>query len=264
MKKLLLLLLLAIYALNSIGQDVDFSLYEEKVYINENGDRMDYRILYPEAYDKSKKYPLVLFLHGAGERGSDNRKQLTHGGKLFLKPENRSKFPAIVVFPQCPEDDYWIDISVRKKLYDKEDLDFSEVNAPPSKQMSLLIELHQSILTNEAVDEKRQYVIGLSMGGFGTFDLISRNPKKFAAAIPICGGGNVTITKKYAKHTSLWITHGALDDIVPVLYSQRVYDALKKNGADVKYTEFPNANHNAWDPTFAIPDLLPWLFSKSK
>ena len=143
-------------------------------------------------------------------------------------------------------------------------MDFSEVNAPPSKQMSLLMELHQSILTNEAVDEKRQYVIGLSMGGFGTFDLISRNPKKFAAAIPICGGGNVTITKKYAKHTSLWITHGALDDIVSVLYSQRVYDALKKNGADVKYTEFPNANHNAWDPTFAIPDLLPWLFSKSK
>ncbi|HLW06646.1 MAG TPA: prolyl oligopeptidase family serine peptidase, partial [Marinilabiliaceae bacterium] len=86
----------------------------------------------------------------------------------------------------------------------------------------------------------------------------------FAAAIPICGGGNVDVVDRYAPNTSLWITHGTLDEVVPVKYSREVYDAFKNLGADVKYTEFPNANHNAWDPTLQLPNLLEWLFSKSK
>ncbi|WP_317048535.1 carboxylesterase family protein [Echinicola strongylocentroti] len=93
---------------------------------------------------------------------------------------------------------------------------------------------------------------------------MGRWPKKYAAAIAICGGGNLSLAKKYAHHTSLWITHGGKDDIVPPILSQRVYKVLKEEGADVKYSFYPEANHNAWDPTFAEPELLPWLFSKHK
>jgi len=268
MKNINIYLFLLFLFLTSIGSKEllaqDKSLFEKRVFTNKNGDSLLYRILYPMNYDQGKKYPLVLFLHGAGERGNDNKKQLTHGADLFLKPENRERFPAIVVFPQCPEDKYWIDISIRKELRGEGDPDFKQTIHSPSGQLSLVNDLTKKIISTEKVDKKRLYVMGLSMGGFGTFETLGRWPKKYAAAIAICGGGNLTLTKKYAPHTSIWITHGAKDDVVPPELSERVYNALKAENADVKFTLYPEANHNAWDPTFAEPELLPWLFSKHK
>ena len=248
--------------LSGFGQDL--SLYEKKQFISATGDTLDYRILFPENYQSDKDYPLVLFLHGAGERGSDNEKQLTHGAGLFLADENRKKFPAIVVFPQCPEDKYWIDISIRSQLGGKGDPDFKESIKNPSEELALVNEMVENLTVNEKVDEDTIYIMGLSMGSFGTFETLARWPEKYAAAVGICGGGNISLTKNYADETAVWITHGAKDDVVPVVLSQRLYHALKEQGANVKYTEFPEANHNAWDPTFAIPELLPWLFSHSK
>lgn len=251
-----------VISIDGYGQDT--SLFEKKSFISKNGDSLHYRILYPENYEKDKDYPLVLFLHGAGERGNDNEKQLTHGSKLFLEPENRKNFPAIVIFPQCPEDKYWIDISIREKLGGKGDPDFKESIHSPSEELATVHELIDQTINKEQVNEKRVYVMGLSMGGFGTFETLARWPEKYAAAVAICGGGNIALTKKYADNTAIWITHGTKDEVVPVALSHRVFHALKEQGADVRYTEFPEANHNAWDPTFAMPELLPWLFSNSK
>lgn len=246
------------------GFSQDLSLYEKKRFISPGGDTLDYRILFPENYDEQQDYPLVLFLHGAGERGSDNEKQLTHGASLFLAADNRRQFPAIVVFPQCPEDKYWIDISIRSQLGGKGDPDFKESIKNPSEELALVNEMVEDLIAKEKVDQDKIYIMGLSMGGFGTFETLARWPEKYAAAVGICGGGNISLTKNYADKTAIWITHGAKDDVVPVVLSQGLYHALKEQGADVKYTEFPEANHNAWDPTFAIPELLPWLFSHSK
>ncbi|WP_225443955.1 carboxylesterase family protein [Echinicola arenosa] len=260
---LLVVLLLVVFNTKELmGQDK--SLFEKRVFINQKGDTLLYRILYPENYESGKEFPMVLFLHGAGERGSDNEKQLSHGASLFLGPDNRKNYPAIVVFPQCPQDKYWIDISVRQELFGKGDPDFSQSIERPSKQLELVNDLSKMLIKNEKVDKKRLYVMGLSMGGMGTFETLGRWPKKYAAAVVICGGGNLSLAKKYAPHTAIWIAHGAKDDIVPPILSKRVYGVLKAEGADVKYTLYPEANHNSWDSTFEETELLPWLFSKHK
>lgn len=251
-----------IISCNGFAQDI--SLFEKRTFVSDKGDSLPYRILFPENYDKSQSYPMVLFLHGSGERGGDNEKQLTHGADLFLEPDNRENFPAIVLFPQCAEDKYWIDISIRSKLGGKADPNFEESIQSPSEELATVNDLVEQILKLESVDKKKLYVMGLSMGGFGTFETLARWPDKYSGAVAICGGGNISLTKNYADETGIWITHGAKDDVVPVILSKRVYQALKGHGADVRYTEFPEADHNAWDPTFAMPELLPWLFSHSK
>lgn len=259
-----LALFLLISSLSLAAQGQDLSAYEKKQFVSANGDTLNYRILFPEDYQVGQEYPLLLFLHGAGERGSDNERQLTHGAKLFLSTENRRNFPAIVVFPQCPEEQYWIDIAVRAQLRGEGDPDFKESIKNPSEELALVNELVETLMQKEKVNPSRMYVMGLSMGSFGTFETLARWPEKYAAAIGICGGGNLSLTKNYTDKTAVWITHGAQDDVVPVVLSQRLYKALKEQGANVRYTEFPDANHNAWDATFAIPELLPWLFSHAK
>lgn len=263
MKKLLLLLFLIPLTLWS-QSNMKEQLYQKRTYHSPLGDSIPYRILFPENYSPSEPYPLVLFLHGAGERGNDNEIQLTHGADLFINPLNRQKYPAIVVFPQCAENKYWVDISKRGPLHEREKIDFKEVYDPPAREQALVIELLEQLIQNEHVDQSRLYIMGLSMGSFGTFEILARHPHLFTAAVPICGGGNVDVVDRYAGTTSLWITHGTLDEVVPVKYSRDVFHALQAHNANVKYTEFPNATHNVWDSTFELPDLLEWMFSTSK
>jgi len=188
--------------------------------IHFKNDTLRYRILYPENYDSSKSYPLVLFLHGSGERGNDNEKQLVHGSSLFANPENRTKFPAIVVFPQCPENQYWAPINSRND-------GFSYVNTKkPTEPMQMVIRLIKELKKNEAVDKKRIYVSGLSMGGMGTYDLICRYPKTFAAAIPICGGVSLDRLKK-VKRMPIRIYHGSADDVVSPEHSRNAYNGIE-------------------------------------
>ncbi len=238
----------------------DFDTYSKHLFIN-GTDTLPYRMLLPEGYDESKSYPLVMFLHGAGERGKDNEKQLVHGGAMFLEPGNRTKFPAIVVFPQCKEDGFWVDISTRSKDSD-ELFSFDGVFREPIVEQVLLKGLLDKTLATLPVNEEQIYVMGLSMGAFGTLELLARWPVIFAGAVAICGGGNLEATSRYADKVPLWITHGADDTVVSVEYSRTLYQTLKGHGAKVRYTEFPDINHNAWDPTFAMDDLLPWLFEQ--
>lgn len=257
-KKIVLLVVINLLFQQTQAQDI--SLFEKHLFI-QNGDTLPYRLLLPENYDASKKYPLVFFLHGAGERGNDNEKQLVHGAKLFLKEENRKRFPAIIVFPQCPANSFWSNVQF-KMDNGKRVFEFQE-GGDPTIAMKLAQELLNNIMLTYPVAKKQIYVGGLSMGGMGTFEMVRRNPKIFAAAIPICGGGNPATAGKLKK-TKWWVFHGGKDDVVPANLSEEMVGALKKVKATVKFTLYPDANHNSWDPAFAEPTLLSWLFSQRK
>ena len=239
----------------------DMSLFQKKEF-NESGKMLPYRILYPETYDKSKKYPLVLFLHGAGERGSDNESQLMHGGALFLADSNRKNFPAIVIFPQCPTDSSWGSVKVDRT---KTPLSFSfDYTMPQTWAMKAVIGLTKQVASIESVDKSRIYISGLSMGGFGTFEAVYQYPKLFAAAMPICGGGDTLHYDKRVKKIPFWVFHGDADAVVNVENSRAMVRTLKAIGVDVKYTEYPGVNHNSWDNAFAEPAYLSWMFSYKK
>ncbi|WP_430934430.1 alpha/beta hydrolase-fold protein [Saccharicrinis sp. 156] len=225
-------------------------------------DTLKYCILHPREMKSGKKYPLVLFLHGAGERGNDNHKQLTHGSTLFLNEKNRKKYPAIVLFPQCPNGIMWT-----HRLKEKSDIGVWEFEFPlksgPTKPAFLVNELVEQLLTPGKVDERRVYIMGLSMGGIGTLDFLSRWPDKYAAAQVICGGHDPALVDKY-KHVPIWFFHGDKDDVVPPKYAQQVYKAHKQLNPQTKFTMYPHANHNSWDPAFAEPDYLKWIFKLKK
>lgn len=236
-------------------------IFLAKEFTTKEGRVLPYRILFPKNYTRSKKYPVVVFLHGAGERGIDNEKQLTHGSQLFL--EHQEDFPAIVIFPQCPQDSYWSSAKVDRTTTPLT-IQFDYANTPITWPLEATLSLVKTIVKKESVAKKRIYITGLSMGGMGTFEAISRQPGLFAAAAPICGGGDTTFCKEYAKKLPLWIFHGANDRVVNVELSRQMYSKLKSEGAQVKYTEYPGVDHNSWDNAFADPEYLPWLFGKSK
>ncbi|HWJ28471.1 MAG TPA: prolyl oligopeptidase family serine peptidase [Flavisolibacter sp.] len=252
------MLLLALTAINA----QDFSAYQKK-WVIRGTDTLPYRLLLPENYSAKKKYPLILFMHGSGERGRDNEKQLLHGGDLFLKDSIRKQYQAIVVFPQCPEGSTWAAGITSKYDSAKNRTFIFQNDAPPTVPMQLVQQLLAQLQKDFPIDKKRIYVGGLSMGGMGTYDLVRRNPTMFAAAFPICGAADPSTASQLTK-PSWWIFHGALDNTVPPMYSQQMADALKKAGADVHFTLYPNASHNSWDSAFAEPGLMPWLFSKHR
>lgn len=223
--------------------------------------QLPYQILQPDNIDTFKKYPVVLFLHGAGERGDDNEKQLVHGSQLFL--DSLSKYPAIVLFPQCPINSYWSNVNIVK--YDDGGREFQFKNdGKPTESLLTVMNLMDSIQNLEWVDRSKIYVAGLSMGGMGTLELIYRKPKMFAAAISICGGANPNTSNTFAREVALWVFHGAKDDVVDPKYSQILVEEIQKRGGDVRFSLYPEANHNSWDRAFAEPELLSWLFSNSK
>jgi predicted peptidase len=257
MKRLFLSLLVFI-GLSVSAQDT--SLYQRKEFVTADGNKLPYRILYPENYNKSKKYPLLLFLHGAGERGNDNNKQLVHGSKLFLADSNRKNFPAVVVFPQCPSESSWAAIEIDRATQPfKIKFDYSK---PANWPLQAAVDLVKKLMNDEAVNKKRVYITGLSMGGMGTFETVYRNPGLFAAALPICGGGD-SASYKFLK-TSFWIFHGDADAAVNVNLSRTMVATLKSLKIPVRYSEYPGVNHNSWDNAFKEPDYLSWMFSKKR
>lgn len=239
----------------------DYGQYEYRELVHRR-DTLPYRILYPENYDPSREYPVVFFLHGAGERGNDNSSQLVHGASLFLTDSLRQQFPAIVVFPQCPANSFWSNVSIEPRPGGGRDFLFQQ-KGKPTTAMALLLRLTKKIIKEEAVDKNRVYVGGLSMGAMGTFEILRRQPKVFTAAFAICGGDNTGNAHKYA-HIPLWIFHGEKDDVVPPDHSRVLVYHLQQLGAEPRHTFYPEANHNSWDPAFREPDFLPWLFSHSK
>ncbi|MEP2281317.1 prolyl oligopeptidase family serine peptidase [Maribacter sp.] len=257
-KHFLFLALLVICNFITSAQDVN--LFEKKELIVAE-DTLRYRILYPENFDAEKTYPLVLFLHGAGERGNDNEKQLIHGSALFLDQNNRTKYPAIVIMPQCTTDDYWAQVEVDRSNYPVQ-LDF-KFEKGPTKAMGLVIRLLDGFQKESFVNKNQIYAMGLSMGGMGTYELLARNPDRFAAAIAICGAGDAKYASNYAKKIPVWAFHGAKDNVIDPSSSMEMITALLNEGAFPRLTLYDFANHNSWDPAFAEPGLLSWLFSNT-
>jgi len=250
-------------------QAQDFSQYKKEFFI-QGQDTLRYRILYPENYKKEKPYPLVVFLHGGGERGNDNEAQLIHGGSLFLKDSVRKQFPAIVVFPQCPYDSLWTTtppkITSAPYVVDTTEAYYLALDAQPITTPERLVKLlMDSLAQNKIADKKRMYIGGLSMGGLGTYSLLIHFPDYFAGAFSICGEANIALYIKKAANVPIWIFHGGVDNVIPVQPDRDLYKALQNMGAkNVKYTEYPGVNHGSWNRAFAEPGLLPWLFSFRK
>jgi len=216
-----------------------------------------YRLLPVEKPEAGKKYPLVLFLHGAGERGSDNVNQLQYFPRHIAKPDLRAKFPAYVVAVQCSEGKQWVQVP----WGDKKSTPMAE---KPGEQMRQAIAALLKTVKEEPIDTRRIYVTGLSMGGYGAWEIASRHPEWFAAAAPICGGGDERQAAKLAG-VAIWAFHGAKDGAVPVERTRQMVEAIKAAGGKPKYTEDPNGGHNVWDPAYQDPEgLLPWLFSQMR
>lgn len=225
-----------------------------------SGNYLPYRILYPQNYDRSRKYPLILLLHGGGERGDDNEKQLVHGARLFLDETNRKEFPAIVVVPQCPADSYWAAATIDRSTNPFQ-INF-DYGGQPQWPLTAANELVKRITDEEAVDKTRIYITGLSMGGMGTFESVYRYPGVYAAALPICGGGDLRAYDKRVRKTSFWVFHGADDAVVDVDLSRAMQARLKALKVRTNYTEYPGVNHNSWDNAFAEPSFLKWMFAQ--
>lgn len=230
-------------------------IYEAKQFISDDGDTLLYRVMYPEEYVEGESYPLVLFLHGAGERGDDNAAQLTWGVDAFADEDFRQEHPAIVIAPQVPEQSYWANLRWREEG--------AGLTDEPMLPLKLAYDLVLQTSNELPVDKNRLYVTGISMGGFGTWDLITRYPDTFAAAIPICGGGD-TGKAHLLTEIPIWNFHGALDNIVPPELSRDMIDAIREAGGLPGYTEYPDVDHLSWIPAYNDPFVLDWLFKQTK
>jgi predicted peptidase len=254
-----ILALLTILCLINMGYAQDKSLFEKQLFISGN-DTLLCRILSPLNFEANKKYPVVVFLHGSGERGNDNEAQLNWGADVFLDSLTRVKYPAIVIFPQCPKNSKWSE-------YNKSSATDSTGYTWPSEQkmftsLRLVMEFIDTLRGSSKVDSKRIYLGGLSMGGFGTLELLWRRPDLFAAAIPICGAVNPEKSKEFKSNLPLWIFHGGSDPVIPVSNSRLLYSLLKATSKKVKYTEYPGVGHNSWSNAMHEPQLMEWLFAQ--
>ncbi len=249
--------------LTKSNYDPAMKAYQKRTFAYAADKTLPYRVLYPENYDRTKKYLLILFLHGAGERGNDNRRQLIHGSKMFLNADNRNRYPAIVLFPQCPENSFWANTKMdRTKTPVSFEFDY---DAAPNWPLDAVNRLVDSVMAHEAIDADRVYVTGLSMGGMGTFEMVHRWPARFAAAMPICGGGNTTAYDKRVKDIAFHVYHGDKDAVVDVALSRNMTQRLRDlKVKTVEYTEYPGVNHNSWDNAFADPDFLGWMFRQQR
>ncbi len=230
-------------------------LFEPRSYADQNGNVLNYRLLKPLDYDPTEKYPLVVFLHGAGERGEDNLAQLKHGMRDFCEPARREKMKCYVLAPQCPKNQKWANV----------DWTQDHIALPDSISISLrlVFEVLDSMVEDAAIDKNRIYITGLSMGGYGTWDAIYRRPDFFAAALPICGGADPK-TAETIKHIPIWCFHGDKDRAVRVQFSRDMIDALEKAEGEPKYTEYPGVGHDSWTRTYANPEVHEWLFSQRR
>ncbi len=222
--------------------------------IESRGKDLGYRLLKPATMVPGKRYPLVVFLHGAGERGSDNESHLKNGGAEFSHWVAQEDHNAYVLFPQCPKDDQWTDHNWSDVSHQMRD--------QPTKSMRAVLTLIDDMIASEPIDQQRIYAAGLSMGGYGVFDLLARRSRMFAAGVALCGGTDCS--PRYLqrfKNVPLYVVHGDADDVVDVENSRNIVEGLKKLGGDPKYLELSGVNHDCWTPTFEDDKMFAWMFS---
>jgi predicted peptidase len=200
---------------------------------------INYLLYLPKDYNSvGKPFPLLIFLHGAGERGNNLDQLKVHGIPKIL--ETDSNFPFVVISPQCPADKWWTDYLEELKAL---------INDAKDKYN---------------IDKSRVYLTGLSMGGFGTWALAGKYPNDFAAIAPVCGGGEIRLAMAGRYKMPIWVFHGAKDDVIPIQRSQEMVDAIKKQGGNwhVKFTIYPELNHNCWDTAYSDPNLYKWFLEQ--
>jgi predicted peptidase len=197
--------------------------------------KLKYLLYLPDNYKEQEKFPLVLFLHGSGERGNQIEFVKRHGPPRLV---NEGKdFPFILVSPQCPKNERW--------------------------NVAQLSELLNEIENSYKVDKERIYLTGLSMGGYGIWKMAAEYPERFAAILPVCGGGDF-LNACVLKDIPHWVFHGAKDKIVSVQESERMVRALERCGGNVKFTVYPDAEHDSWTETYYNPEVYEWLLSNSR
>ena len=260
MRKLFLATILTTFCCTAFAQqNVDTELRKKfkKCYFTDTcGTVLPYRLLEPANVDTSKQYPVVLFLHGAGERGNDNETQLTYMDKIFGNPSFLQKYPCYVILPQCAENFRWCETDWTLPSHTIPDNISVYLNAAN--------QLLDSIVTAVNGDTSRLYITGMSMGGFGTWDLISRYPNKFAAAVPICGGADLNMAC-ILKDMPIKTYHGSVDKLVKVTRTRNMTIAIHKCGGNkIDYTELTGKGHLIWNQVYNMPSTFQWMFAQKK
>ncbi|MDP2724347.1 MAG: prolyl oligopeptidase family serine peptidase [Bacteroidales bacterium] len=250
----LLIFMLFCVGINEISSQP--SLFSYNQFTDKQGNTLNYRLLYPD-YNPGRVLPLVVFLHGSGERGNDNEAQLKWGVREFANEQMMMQYPAIVVAPQCPEKLSWSNV-------EEDTINMTLTLKPePSQPMKMVIELIHQLITDLPIDTGRIYITGLSMGGHGTYDVLQRYPDLFAAAVPVCGAGDTSSAASIA-HIPIWIFHGAEDKSVDPKYSMDMLVALTKAGAHPGFTQYPEVGHFSWLGAYTDPLMIEWLFRQRK
>ncbi|MBI3940529.1 MAG: dienelactone hydrolase family protein [Acidobacteria bacterium] len=217
-----------------------------RTYRTAAGQAMPYRLFVPRNYDRRREYPLAVWLHGSGGRGSDNRMQISEdnqtGSHIWTKPENQARYPCFVLVPQGDswhQPDSW----------------------EPSPELELVVKIIDSLEKEYNIDRGRVYLAGQSMGGIGTWAMIIAYPKMFAAAVPICGGGDPSRASVIVD-VPIWAFHGDQDRSVSVEQSRNIVAAIRQAGGKPRYSEYKGADHDIWNRVFREPELMPWVFSQ--
>jgi predicted peptidase len=217
---------------------------------------LPYRLFVPASCGADAPCGLLLFLHGAGQRGNDNQAQLENLALTFVEDAAQTRHPTIVVYPQCPVGMQWVDAPWTEGRYDF-------LTTPLSRPLGAAMSLLASLRTELPVDPHRILITGMSMGGYGTWDAIVRQPHLFAAALPVCGGGDPAMATSIT-HLPIWAFHGDADPTVPVRGSRQMIQALQAAGGRPRYTEIPNGGHDAWNRAYGDGPAVAWLLSRKR
>jgi len=220
------------------------------------GFALPYRLFVPPSCSPAKPCGLLLFLHGAGERGTDNQAQLANDALAFVDPGPQDESPTIVVYPQCPQGMQWVNNDWKAGSY-------RVAKTPISKPMAAALELLAWLRASFAVDSTRILVTGLSMGGYGTWDIVVRQPTLFAGALALCGGGDSSQAAAI-RDLPVWAFHGDRDEAVPVRGSREMIAALRDGGGHPRYTEVAGHGHDIWTVAYRDPAVLRWLLSQRR
>jgi predicted peptidase len=217
---------------------------------------MPYRLFIPKGYDPSQKYALILYMHGAGDRGSDNKQQFSHLTMWMARTREQIDTPAFILAPQCPSKMQWVNTPWKKGSY--------SVDATPmSDPMKVALEILGAVQAEYNIDPDRILLTGVSMGGFAVLDLVARFPERFAAGVSVCGAGDPSKAKSMA-HVPLWLFHGEKDYTVPTRGSREMVAALKEAGGAPMYTEYKGEEHGIWNEAYQDKEAMHWLFSQKR
>lgn len=228
----------------------------ERGAVTVDGRELKYRLLAPARVEEGRRYPLILFLHGRGECGDDNEKQLLHFAGTMGEKERRDRYPCFLLAPQCPADTSWNDV-------DWAAMKACGPTAEPLWSQRAVIEALKGVVRSRPVDTDRIYLTGLSMGGFGAWDLACRHPDWFAACVPVCGGGEPASARRLVG-LPVWAWHGAEDDVVPPTASRKMVAALRGAGAEVRFDELEGVGHDSWSAAYGEDGVLDWLFERRR